>query len=93
MLKINIILVNGKWSEWSTYSECSKTCAGGTKTRTRECNNPPKKGSGRDCVGDAEETITCGTDTCPGKPIILLNTTGHKKHFPLLRIFFFFSIR
>ncbi|XP_057313086.1 SCO-spondin-like isoform X2 [Hydractinia symbiolongicarpus] len=62
--------VNGSWSEWSNATMCSKSCGNGTYTRERFCNNPPKAGSGMDCVGGDNttydtETLDCNTHNCP----------------------------
>ncbi|XP_057313082.1 SCO-spondin-like isoform X2 [Hydractinia symbiolongicarpus] len=62
--------VNGSWSEWSSATMCSKSCGNGTYTRERFCNNPPKAGSGIDCVGGDNttydtETLDCNTHNCP----------------------------
>jgi len=46
--------------DWSTWSECSATCGGGTQSRS--CNNPVPSNGGKDCVG--EGTRACNTDDC-----------------------------
>ena len=61
-------LVDGGWSEWSDWTECSKDCGGGEKSRTRECNNPAPAHGGSYCSGISEETVTCNEDVpCPGQ--------------------------
>ena len=32
--------IHGWWTEWGAWSGCTRSCGGGIKTRTRECNNP-----------------------------------------------------
>ena len=55
--------VDGYWHDWEEFSACTKTCGGGTKTRTRTCS-PPKNG-GNDCEGSSTETVACNTHNCP----------------------------
>ena len=56
--------VDGGYSEFGNWSECSETCGlGGNETRTRTCTEPPPSQGGADCVGEASETRPC---TCPG---------------------------
>ncbi|XP_078348187.1 uncharacterized protein LOC144633234 isoform X3 [Oculina patagonica] len=57
--------VDGAWSEWSSWTQCSKTCGGGIKVRERSCTNPPPKGNGQSCVGEVEETGACSENPCP----------------------------
>jgi hypothetical protein len=61
-----IISVNGGWSSWSGWSSCSASCGGGTKTRTRSCNNPAPSGGGANCSGSAVDSNSCNTGACPG---------------------------
>jgi len=56
--------VNGGWSKWSSYSSCSASCGGGTKTRTRTCTNPEPFGGGKDCKGSDTQSVSCNTDAC-----------------------------
>ncbi|XP_073439014.1 hemicentin-1 [Dendrobates tinctorius] len=57
--------VDGSWSDWSPWEECSKTCGSGKKARTRSCHVPPGQGGGKSCLGKAVDTIVCNTEPCP----------------------------
>ncbi|XP_032380766.1 hemicentin-1 isoform X2 [Etheostoma spectabile] len=57
--------VDGKWSEWSLWEECSRTCGQGNRTRIRTCSNPPAQHGGRPCEGKAVEVIMCSVRPCP----------------------------
>ena len=56
--------IDGGWSEYRPWSECSAECGGGESTRTRTCDNPAPVGGGADCKGEAEETESCNTHEC-----------------------------
>lgn len=58
------VVVNGEWSDFGEWSECSVTCGGGIKERTRTCTNPPPAYNGLHCVGDNKEEETCNTQAC-----------------------------
>ena len=58
--------VDGGWSDYGSWSECSVACGGGTQTRTRTCTNPAPTHGGADCVGEAAETQDCNIQPCPG---------------------------
>ena len=52
----------GGWGSWSSFSPCSSTCGGGTRTRTRECKNSD---GGAECPGESSQQETCNTEECP----------------------------
>ena len=60
--------VDGGWSEYGGWSDCSPKCGleGGTQTRTRNCDNPTPAHGGADCEGGQSETQSCDIDPCPG---------------------------
>ena len=58
------ILVDCTWSEWM-QGPCSVSCGEGSQVNTREMF--PEMFGGNPCEGDAEETVTCTLDDCPGK--------------------------
>ena len=60
------ILVNGNWSSYSDWSDCTAKCDGGTRTRTRSCDNPPPSLGGLNCSGPSVETESCNTQICRG---------------------------
>ena len=59
-------MVNGGYSEWSTWSGCSKSCGGGVRIRSRSCTNPRPSESGKDCtsLGEPEELEKCNDQPC-----------------------------
>ncbi|XP_078603946.1 uncharacterized protein LOC144877774 [Branchiostoma floridae x Branchiostoma japonicum] len=58
--------IDGGWSDWSPWSDCSVTCGVGTQTRDRSCTNPAPAYGGAVCDGDAEETQECDLGlSCP----------------------------
>merc|ERR1719315_313692 len=57
--------VNGRWTEWSAWSQCSATCGGGLKQRTRTCTNPAPANGGLNCEGDGMESEACNNIDCP----------------------------
>uniref|UniRef100_A0A8C2VRJ2 Hemicentin-1 n=1 Tax=Chinchilla lanigera TaxID=34839 RepID=A0A8C2VRJ2_CHILA len=61
----HLCVVDGRWSEWSLWEECTKSCGRGNRTRTRTCNNPPAQHGGRPCEGNAVEIIMCNVRPCP----------------------------
>nr|XP_022297140.1 plexin-A2-like isoform X2 [Crassostrea virginica] len=65
-------IVHGYWSSFCPYGEwsnCTKTCGGGTQIRTRQrtCSDPPPSEEGKFCEGEATETESreCNLEKCP----------------------------
>ena len=59
--------VQGQWSEWGSWSQCSQTCGTGTRQRQRRCSDPAPANGRADCEGLADETSACAEWECPGK--------------------------
>ncbi|CAL1540524.1 unnamed protein product [Lymnaea stagnalis] len=58
--------VDGKFSVWSPWSQCSVTCGGGLTTRNRACDNPKPLHGGLICdVNKSSESQTCNEKPCP----------------------------
>ncbi|CAH2281689.1 SCO-spondin [Pelobates cultripes] len=55
----------GNWSEWGSWSVCTKSCGEGVRIRTRSCNNPSPLGDGDYCEGPKEDTEPCFLAKCP----------------------------
>ncbi|KAH3799943.1 hypothetical protein DPMN_153567 [Dreissena polymorpha] len=61
-----VVLVDGVWTTWSSWTTCRVTCGGGTGTRNRTCQFPPGVPHGHPCMGKVSETRDCSTNLCPG---------------------------
>ncbi|XP_061565344.1 A disintegrin and metalloproteinase with thrombospondin motifs 14 isoform X2 [Cololabis saira] len=57
---------DGNWGSWSKSGSCSRTCGGGIRSRSRQCDNPPPAYGGRDCPGSAFDYQMCNTEECAG---------------------------
>ena len=53
---IGILLANGKWATWGTWSECDVPCGTGHRHRTRTCTNPQPDLGGDECVKENRES-------------------------------------
>ncbi|XP_060104212.1 SCO-spondin-like [Heteronotia binoei] len=56
--------VNGQWSEWTPWSECSAACGLGLQNHYRFCVNPPPSGMGVPCLGPEREDKPCQVQPC-----------------------------
>lgn len=63
------MLVNGNYTAWSAWEECSATCGGGIQQRVRTCTYPSPANGGKDCtsLGPAVETKDCNSQPCPSE--------------------------
>lgn len=59
--------VDGGWSAWSGWSDCSVTCGGGGQSRVRTCTDPSPEPGGIICQGSSIESRECNTKICPGR--------------------------
>ena len=57
--------VDGGWSDFGDWSECSAECGPGKQTRSKTCSNPAPANGGADCEGDATEVKECLLKECP----------------------------
>ncbi|XP_055935931.1 A disintegrin and metalloproteinase with thrombospondin motifs 16-like [Argiope bruennichi] len=61
--------VDGGWSPFSQWSNCSRPCGGGLMVRQRRCDSPTPSHGGSYCKGEEKEYQICGTEECdPDNP-------------------------
>ncbi|XP_054610510.1 A disintegrin and metalloproteinase with thrombospondin motifs 2-like [Dunckerocampus dactyliophorus] len=62
----DLLRQDGGWGQWSSYGSCSRTCGGGVRIRTRNCDSPPPANGGHTCFGNSYEFLLCNRDEqCP----------------------------
>ncbi|KAK6644052.1 hypothetical protein RUM43_000317 [Polyplax serrata] len=61
--------VDGNWGEWSSWSECTRTCGSGVSSSVRQCDKPMPSHGGKNCVGERKRYKICATTPCKtGRP-------------------------
>ena len=63
---VNSRLVDCEWSKWQSWSECTKTCGGGSQTTKRTIIQEALDG-GKHCIESNSKTQTCHPHPCPSK--------------------------
>uniref|UniRef100_A0A3P8W5P6 Adhesion G protein-coupled receptor B1 n=1 Tax=Cynoglossus semilaevis TaxID=244447 RepID=A0A3P8W5P6_CYNSE len=54
--------INGGWSVWGLWAQCSSECGGGIQIRKRNCQSPPEESYL--CEGVVEEGRPCNSQPC-----------------------------
>ncbi|XP_070536311.1 A disintegrin and metalloproteinase with thrombospondin motifs 18-like isoform X2 [Ptychodera flava] len=57
--------IDGGWSGYSEYGECSRSCGGGVSFKERFCNNPRPQYGGKYCEGKTRDYQMCNIQECP----------------------------
>ncbi|XP_036374893.1 semaphorin-5A-like isoform X1 [Megalops cyprinoides] len=57
--------INGGWSPWSSWAQCSRDCGRGIRNRKRVCSSPEARYGGVPCLGPALEYQECNITPCP----------------------------
>ncbi|CAK0804700.1 unnamed protein product [Prorocentrum cordatum] len=60
------VCIDGAWSSWEDWSECSASCGGGLRARHREVAQRPNS-CGKPAVGLEDEYDVCSTSPCEAK--------------------------
>lgn len=63
----------GVWTQWGSYSKCSKSCGSGLQSRGRTCINPSKPSGHKRCPGPFRQSRPCNQNPCPGKDFRLIS--------------------
>uniref|UniRef100_A0A3P8Z7L8 SCO-spondin n=1 Tax=Esox lucius TaxID=8010 RepID=A0A3P8Z7L8_ESOLU len=56
--------VDGQWSSWTPWGQCSVRCGPGLQSRYRFCSSPRRSGSGLPCIGPDRQDQLCMTASC-----------------------------
>ena len=58
-------IVDCEWSPYTEWSDCSKSCGGGTRISNRTILKNAIDG-GQECKGEALKIESCNDQLCPG---------------------------
>uniref|UniRef100_A0A667YWC8 ADAM metallopeptidase with thrombospondin type 1 motif 8 n=1 Tax=Myripristis murdjan TaxID=586833 RepID=A0A667YWC8_9TELE len=61
------VVVDGGWSLWGPWQQCSRTCGGGVEFSYRECTDPVPQNGGKYCEGQRVQYQSCNTQPCDNK--------------------------
>ena len=66
---LSTVSIDGGYSPWSDWSQCTESCGLGYQKRMRTCTHPEPQNGGSDCshIGKDEEWQDCNEKVCSGK--------------------------
>ncbi|KAL5264684.1 hypothetical protein ACHWQZ_G005683 [Mnemiopsis leidyi] len=67
--------VDGGWTDYGAWSDCSKSCGSGTQYSNRTCSKPVPNSCGSACTGDSSKVQECNVDLCPCDKISIQDGT------------------
>eukprot|EP00118_Oscarella_pearsei_P012582 m.93678 g.93678 ORF g.93678 m.93678 type:complete len:194 (+) comp36795_c0_seq4:869-1450(+) len=71
--QIIISAVDGQWSHWESWGQCSRSCSTGITTRYRQCDFPSSTCQAKRCPGSSQSQKKC----CNGRVFTaLFNNAG-----------------
>eukprot|EP00397_Hematodinium_sp_SG-2012_P000943 GEMP01000944.1.p1 GENE.GEMP01000944.1~~GEMP01000944.1.p1 ORF type:complete len:1628 (+),score=304.02 GEMP01000944.1:2-4885(+) len=70
-----VTTVDCKFSDWGEWSNCSKSCDTGERSRQRSIEKEPVD-NGKPCVGPMREFGPCGTDPCTNRYAVNCELSG-----------------
>ncbi|XP_017289296.1 A disintegrin and metalloproteinase with thrombospondin motifs 8 [Kryptolebias marmoratus] len=59
-----LMVVDGGWSSWGPWQQCSRTCGGGVEFSYRECTEPVPQDGGKYCEGQRVRYQSCNIQSC-----------------------------
>jgi hemicentin len=57
--------IDGSWTRYGPYSDCSRECGGGITVAVRQCSMPPPTNGGKECPGPNMDVKQCNQQPCP----------------------------
>ncbi|PFX32412.1 Hemicentin-1 [Stylophora pistillata] len=57
--------IDGRWTRWGDWEQCSMTCGGGVQVSRRSCTDPAPAFEGANCEGDSLRSRSCNEEECP----------------------------
>ncbi|XP_078059946.1 SCO-spondin-like [Mustelus asterias] len=73
---------DGHWGTWSPWTDCSRSCGEGVRTRSRLCDSPPPQGGGDFCEGLSTGTEWCSLRHCPATDCSLVEGSVYERCGP-----------
>ena len=90
--------VDGNFTSWSAWSDCTETCIGGEQYRVRNCTDPEPAYGGLNCSGvtlqwqNCSEKTQCSGEFSPSKGDFL-NAGGSRHNSPFFAAHMFRIVR
>jgi hypothetical protein len=87
------LIVDGGWTEWNPWRQCSVSCEEGLQSRTRSCTNPSPANAGKQCVGQNFDVKLCYRGFCEGGYYNIYIKANYTCTYTIIITFYIYSIK